>query len=59
MISQNDSRVLYILTLCINGDVEIPSYDLRKGILEINPGNTECMVFLFEKNLYSLSAIDK
>lgn len=41
-----DTRILYLLCLWRDGSLDVPSAELRKALLALNPGNSRARVLL-------------
>ncbi len=46
LVSEDDTRILKILVMWKNGEIDVPSYELRKAIVELNNENMDAHILL-------------
>ena len=54
LISNSDTEISFILCLWREGLADIPSYDFRKMLYELNPSNSNAGIFVMTKDGYSV-----
>lgn len=56
--SAEDTEVHYILCMWHNGDIDIPSYELRKMLIQLNHENNNARSFVRSKDGYSVIKLE-
>lgn len=54
LIAASDTKIDHILCLWHEGSVDIPSYDFRKMLCELNPDNANSGIFVMTQDSYSV-----
>ena len=54
LVAALDTKIDLILCLWQNGSVDVPSYDFRKMLCELNPYNANSGIFVMTQDAYSV-----